>query len=291
MPPPPPPPSATTAPGSAFLSSPVAHRSCKTRNTKSTDVLTFPLFRSGRESRSDGSRSVSSILFGCGCSVIAWYEWIIIQCTKNVRFIIRRASSVDVVTGDEAKPVALVSLEIRWWWTEEVLTGHEQSSYRTGTLFDTDDEQHFLIALASEQIEDGCQRYVRGSTSHLKEMEFFFRVLENNHEQASLDKSITLSIELNGTAYQGTLYATAWTGSKEWIGSVVFMYLKARHLRSIFLCLSVCLLSRFVRRCLFLIHNNWNETSVFFVHNIKYIYIYIYRNTSSSFWAYKAETY
>ncbi|CAF4887085.1 unnamed protein product, partial [Rotaria sp. Silwood1] len=39
---------------------------------------------------------------------------------------------------------------------------------------------------------------------------------ENNpDQQQSNEKSITISIELNGIAYQGTLYATTFTGSKE----------------------------------------------------------------------------
>ncbi|CAF2505122.1 unnamed protein product [Rotaria sp. Silwood2] len=39
---------------------------------------------------------------------------------------------------------------------------------------------------------------------------------ENNpDQQQSNEKSITISIELNGIAYQGTLYATMFTGSKE----------------------------------------------------------------------------
>lgn len=42
-------------------------------------------------------------------------------------------------------------------------------------------------------------------------------ILENNpDQQQAVDKSITISIELNGIAYQGTLYATTFTGSKEW---------------------------------------------------------------------------
>lgn len=39
--------------------------------------------------------------------------------------------------------------------------------------------------------------------------------LETNLEQQSNEKSVNLSIELNGIAYQGTLYATTLTGSKE----------------------------------------------------------------------------
>ena len=40
-------------------------------------------------------------------------------------------------------------------------------------------------------------------------------VLENNCEQQINEKSINLSFELNGIAYQGTLYATNNTGSKD----------------------------------------------------------------------------
>ena len=39
--------------------------------------------------------------------------------------------------------------------------------------------------------------------------------LENNFDQNSLDKSITLSIELNGIAYQGTLHATSLISNKD----------------------------------------------------------------------------
>ena len=43
----------------------------------------------------------------------------------------------------------------------------------------------------------------------------FFILSENHFEQQFNEKSINLSIELNGIAYQGTLYATTITGSKE----------------------------------------------------------------------------
>ena len=41
--------------------------------------------------------------------------------------------------------------------------------------------------------------------------------IENDPEQqqSSTDKSISISIELNGIAYQGTLYATTFTSSKQ----------------------------------------------------------------------------
>ena len=46
-------------------------------------------------------------------------------------------------------------------------------------------------------------------------MRRIFDYLENHLEMAAIDKSITLSIELNGIAYQGTLHATTLTGTKD----------------------------------------------------------------------------
>jgi len=47
------------------------------------------------------------------------------------------------------------------------------------------------------------------------DLKFSIYFPENNLEQQFNEKSINLSIELNGIAYQGTLFATTITGSKE----------------------------------------------------------------------------
>jgi hypothetical protein len=56
----------------------------------------------------------------------------------------------------------------------------------------------------------------KGNTGNIVLIEIYsFWGLENNPEQQSAEKSITISIELNGIAYQGTLYATAFNGNKD----------------------------------------------------------------------------
>ena len=55
----------------------------------------------------------------------------------------------------------------------------------------------------------------------IQNVRLVFLFAENNSEQ---QQSITISIELNGVAYQGTLYATTLTANKEWPQMYAFQF-------------------------------------------------------------------
>ena len=268
MPPPPPPPPATTAPGSVFLSSPVAHRSRKRKNTEPLAALTRPSFVFAVDSNHAAMAAALSHPFFLAAAAAS---------SRDMSESLSNTPRMSASSFDEHHPLISSTAMKR------------SMSPSCHSKCSDDGPKKFSPAMNNHHIgRSPCFTPTMNTSSLLSQVsklkmiakgkrasnllvsirwKFFFDVLENNHEQTSLDRSITLSIELNGTAYQGTLYATTLTGSKEWIGSVVFMYLETRHLRSIFLCLSVCLLSRFVRRCLFLTRSGWNEISLFCAYN------------------------
>ncbi|CAF4553093.1 unnamed protein product, partial [Rotaria magnacalcarata] len=199
MPPPPPPPPTTTTSASAnsFLASPLAHRPLDSSHAAMAAALSHPFFLAAAAAASS-SRDVNES--ASASSRISSYDEHHHLTSSSAATIKRSLSpSFSSKHSDDA--------------TKKFISTMNNQMVHSNCFTPPTTNSSSLLSHVSK-----LNIIAKGSTDiHL--VKFIFVVvavvLENNLQQQSNDKSIQLSIELNGIAYQGTLYATTCTGTKE----------------------------------------------------------------------------
>ncbi|CAF1321586.1 unnamed protein product [Rotaria sordida] len=179
MPPPPPPTTTTAATANSFLASPLAHRPLDSNHAAMAAALSHPFFlAAAAAASSSSSRDVN-------------------ETTSTTS----RISSFDDHHHHLTSP-SIIKRSI----SPSFLSKQND-----------DNAKKFVSTINNNLIHPNCFTPSTTNNSSLLSQVSKLNIIakENNLQQQSNEKSIQLSIELNGIAYQGTLYATTCTGSKE----------------------------------------------------------------------------